>query len=378
MADEKSTLPQATEDCQTEVMDTRPDTSPYDYTRVIQFRNGEPLRVPEAFLQKYPKLFSRVGRRGDYDIARHSRYTVIMGDISYESGHTLVHYLYTGTYQSLKPKGSSPNEKRAAEFETCVRVYALAREYEMHTLEELTREEIKRLGRDLPVAQLLNLAMAELYTADDTWFRDYVKSLIELLMENPSASPMDDLPEHSRQKVSLPSFLLAAMVDLWHEKKDALRPVAIQGQESTAVLPSETQPAGNPKPEVEDFMESTKVRKGKKKKEKNMKKKGKTSVFDWGAGFEGSNEARMPVASEPASGPVREELRSPEQKGEQSGKTSDDVSASAPPSADSWSFWGQAKQGQQPPFNSSFSFGNDSSAPSFSQSSFDTPSSSST
>ncbi|XXG96572.1 hypothetical protein Hte_002857 [Hypoxylon texense] len=367
------TLPVATEDCQVEVADTRPDTSPYGSLIPIQFGSGPSLKVPNAFIQQYPKLVSRLRPLGNIHFQYDTPYNV--KDIPYGTGHVLIHYLYTGTYQSLKPAGSSSHDKRVAEFKTSMQVHALARECEMRALEELAREEIKRLGRDLPVAQLFDLMTTERYTADDIWFRDYIKSVIEPLLENPSSSPMNDLPESSRQKVSLPIFLLAAVVDLWREKKGALRPVATQAPEPGAARPSEEseeQPACDPESGFEDsFGFTTKTKKEKKKAKALKKMKGKKQYgFDW---------AGVPVPPEATAAPVEEapveEIPADEVPVE-AAPAEDEARAHKLKEASAWSFWGASRQPNQHPFSSSFSFTNDNSAPPFSPSSFDTPSSS--
>ncbi|KAH6952353.1 hypothetical protein BKA56DRAFT_242692 [Ilyonectria sp. MPI-CAGE-AT-0026] len=49
--------------------------------------------------------------------------TAIAKRTSFDAGHVMVHFLHTGTYQCLRPKGQSPQDKRAAEFTTNVRVF---------------------------------------------------------------------------------------------------------------------------------------------------------------------------------------------------------------------------------------------------------------
>ncbi|EXL63971.1 hypothetical protein FOPG_19759 [Fusarium oxysporum f. sp. conglutinans race 2 54008] len=65
----------------------------------IHFENSNPtdlaMHVHEALLQPFPGLSSLCGRR--------SRTTELrLEDVSQSAGHVLVHFLYTGKYQTLQ------------------------------------------------------------------------------------------------------------------------------------------------------------------------------------------------------------------------------------------------------------------------------------
>jgi hypothetical protein len=78
-------------------------------------------------------------------------------NVSKDVGHVLVHHLFTGTYQSLKPQGESRYERLVNEFSTSIQVYAFARAYELQALGELAKSEVDKLSAELPVAVVLNL-----------------------------------------------------------------------------------------------------------------------------------------------------------------------------------------------------------------------------
>lgn len=173
-----------------------------------------------------------------------------------EVGHVLVHYILTGTYQCLQPKGSSPNERSAAEFATSVQVYVRARKYDLPALETLAKGEMERLGRHLPVTQLLNLMTDKHPTrwADDVWLYNFIKSCIKPLMESSTLSPIDGPPQQTGQSSSLASVLLECMIDICREKNNA-KPISSshlatnkRQNEPAVVSPSKKRPALNPKP----------------------------------------------------------------------------------------------------------------------------------
>ncbi|KAI1502475.1 hypothetical protein F5X99DRAFT_378822 [Biscogniauxia marginata] len=229
-------------------------SNPYtDPHATLHFGDGPSLSLPTALLDKHPKLSSRC----QWDMSLH------LDDIPGGPGHVLVHYLLTGTYQCLKPKGSSPYEKCATEFATCVRVYAVAQEYELSTLETLAKGEIERLERDLSVTKLLDLMMDAHITprADDIWLHNYFKSLVEPFIDKPLTPVISVFSESYGQTLSLTSILLKAMFELWHERIDAIlsipdRLVTFQFQEEPIDISPEKGPACNPRTRTNKFLYS--------------------------------------------------------------------------------------------------------------------------
>ncbi|KAI1159420.1 hypothetical protein F5B18DRAFT_636831 [Nemania serpens] len=146
------------------------------------------------------------------------RLTHIPGD----AGHVLVHYMFTGMYECLKPKGSSCYEKDAAEFATGVRVYALARDCGLPGLESMARCEMEKLGNRLQVAQILDVLKDELPSpsVDDTWFQNFLKSLVRSFITTSLKSPGSFL-DSAGQTLSFPYALLRVVVELWHEKTNS-------------------------------------------------------------------------------------------------------------------------------------------------------------
>ncbi|OTA90972.1 hypothetical protein M434DRAFT_13572 [Hypoxylon sp. CO27-5] len=259
-------------------VDARPDTSASPYTSphaTLHFKDGPPLTVPTALLSKYPKLSSCCG----WDLSLH------LEDIPGDPGHVLVHHILTGMYQCLKPKGSSAYEKHAAEFATSVRAYIVARDYELPVLEELAKGEVERLGRGLQPMQLLDTITEAhpSFRSDDTWFHNYLKSVIKPLIENPLRTLTRATPEYSSQTLSLASVLLKSMIELWREKESTIRlgPSHLDmGSRQDIPVPG---PKGEPIPSLYrvdlpntapgsniDIIETTKGKEGKDIK-KNMK-----------------------------------------------------------------------------------------------------------
>jgi hypothetical protein len=144
--------------------------------------------------------------------------TLYLVDVSLDTGHVLVHYLFTGTYQSLKHKNSPFGEKMAAEFVTSVRVYTAAQNYTLPPLVELAKGEIERLGKGLQASLLFDL-VRDAYPSpgtDDIWFNSYLKAQLKLFLES-SPKPLAGEITGERNTMSISDILFRNILELFHE-----------------------------------------------------------------------------------------------------------------------------------------------------------------
>ncbi|KAI0180918.1 hypothetical protein GGR52DRAFT_10842 [Hypoxylon sp. FL1284] len=218
MASATNTSATAAENHQAQGVDTRPLQSPYNdelNNHKLKFQDNVVLTVHAAVVSQYPFLSEHIlANRANIYLVRECYFEDVPG----VAGHTLVHYLYSHAYQCLKPdQYLSPDEKAVFEIRTSMQVYQLAQQFKITGLEELARDEMRRLGSSVSMAQLLD-ALANTYRfpeATDTWLRDYFKSLLEPLLELPDP---DKRPGPSK---SLPSLVLSAVMELLHDRNAA-------------------------------------------------------------------------------------------------------------------------------------------------------------
>ncbi|KAH7310827.1 hypothetical protein B0I35DRAFT_482107 [Stachybotrys elegans] len=165
--------------CRTDEIDTRPESSPYAASQyTIRTKHGTNLAFPSPLLRKCPKLQSLFSLWN----------STLQLEISSDVGHALVHYFFTDTYQSLKPKGSTSDERLIDEFTTCIQVYSLARKYDIHSLEELVKREMDRLGNEIPFSKTLDILRSAYPnpSASDAWLGGYLKSGLQSVFQNSS------------------------------------------------------------------------------------------------------------------------------------------------------------------------------------------------
>lgn len=76
-------------------------------------------------------------------------------ELSEEAGHTLVHYLYTGTYQTPQ---SQDNDDKITELRRNVSLYCIAIKYGLAGLATLAREKIQNIkGGEVAVFDTLGI-----------------------------------------------------------------------------------------------------------------------------------------------------------------------------------------------------------------------------
>ncbi|KAG5973285.1 hypothetical protein E4U58_005417 [Claviceps cyperi] len=258
--------------------DTRPETSPYaSCCATLRFQNGSEYTVPSALLQKFPKLSFSLGE---------STFISCTEDV----GHVLAHFLYTDTYQSLRPKGLSSHDKRIAEFTTSVRVYVLARQMGSVPLEELARVEIERLGDGLlfaTVVSQMRIAYPE-PTEDDTWFSSYLRTRLRTTLEKPALLLACVETDPISQTLPLTDLLLRNLVELIRDQgvsAPVINPTVKTGTPKkpapvTAVTPTAAKVvlevvkgAGQAKPELLPEAQPEMTPQGRNKRNNRKKKK---------------------------------------------------------------------------------------------------------
>jgi len=129
------------------VEDERPQISPYTNPATILIGHKSVCyTVPKHFVSQYP--------------AWADKSIVNLSDVDDDIGHTLVHFLYTGTYQTLKPSSVSNGDVSGdiLEYKRSLKVYSVAKTYGLGELEHYAREKIQRYGSEMSITDVLAVA----------------------------------------------------------------------------------------------------------------------------------------------------------------------------------------------------------------------------
>jgi hypothetical protein len=114
--------------------------------------------------------------------------SVLLPELDQNTAHTLVHYLYTGKYQSLSTLASS--DKVIPEvYKLGAGVYCAAARYKLPGLAELAQNKLKSLDEEMSIFDILTVARDHafpLLPEDDVWYPSYVEeSLNNAMAEDP-------------------------------------------------------------------------------------------------------------------------------------------------------------------------------------------------
>ncbi|KAI4942354.1 hypothetical protein J4E86_010157 [Alternaria arbusti] len=161
------------------------EVSPYATTQMVSLEVGpEAIRflVHDSVLSRSEVLAAK-----SYPLA-FVKQSVLLPELDLNTAHTLVHYLYTGKYQSLNTLASS--DKVIPEvYKLGAGVYCAAARYKLPGLAELAQNKLKSLDEEMSIFDILTVARDHafpLLPEDDLWYPSYVEqSLNNAMADDP-------------------------------------------------------------------------------------------------------------------------------------------------------------------------------------------------
>jgi len=161
------------------------EVSPYATTLMVSLEVGpEATRflVHDSVLSRSEVLAAK-----SYPLA-FVKQSVLLPELDLNTAHTLVHYLYTGKYQSLNTLASS--DKVIPEvYKLGAGVYCAAARYKLPGLAELAQNKLKSLDEEMSIFDILTVARDHafpLLPEDDLWYPSYVEqSLNNAMADDP-------------------------------------------------------------------------------------------------------------------------------------------------------------------------------------------------
>lgn len=126
--------------------------------------------IHEGILSRYPQL----KRVGDSDL---SGFTIELPEVYENNGHTLVHYLFTQTYQSLSLQSDGGN---VDELKRIANLCAIATKYKIDGLMIMSQAKIQEIADAVAIFEVL-AAAKEFYRVlkkEDAWFAHFIKGKI--------------------------------------------------------------------------------------------------------------------------------------------------------------------------------------------------------
>jgi hypothetical protein len=151
---------------------------------------------------------------------------ISLPDLDEDIGHTLVHYLYTGTYETLGTRNNLSSTDNHTEFKRAVSVCVAADTYHLPELQELAKTEANRLGMHLDVFGTVDAVGQNFGKSgkDMTWLFDCLKEKIEAAFhEDHTTFVKNPIFERSNNS-GLNSFLAQSILNLYSDKISTLLP----------------------------------------------------------------------------------------------------------------------------------------------------------
>ncbi|KAK4074444.1 uncharacterized protein Triagg1_5040 [Trichoderma aggressivum f. europaeum] len=201
--------------------DLKPVYSPYLLITIpLEFADGCVLHIPPHLLSQSPKL-----------AAMYEADELNFPDVPSDVGHTIIHFLYTGTYQPLQAEYSGAIKALAVEFSISIRTYNAAKTYALPILAELAKVEVERVGEMLQVTRVFEILrnVCPDVDSDEVWLRQFLKNRLKSFLRDGFLKPLQHktgIPRRigtAHKTVTINHILFKGMLELFREQEAPLR-----------------------------------------------------------------------------------------------------------------------------------------------------------
>ncbi|PVH91842.1 hypothetical protein DM02DRAFT_702727, partial [Periconia macrospinosa] len=169
--------------------------------------------VPQDLLQSLERIASPYS---PFNLRRN----IFLPDVNANTGHVLVHYLYTGTYQTLYNKDTLPREETNIEFKQAISTYVAAKDCHLDGLKELAKQRVKQLGTEMSISDVFKSVEEDFSKLCDesAWFQDYMYEKVKAMFEQDYTAFARTGLFDCTENVSLTKILAKFMVELYNDK----------------------------------------------------------------------------------------------------------------------------------------------------------------
>jgi hypothetical protein len=160
-----------------------------------------------SHIRKYPLL----GHRSPQDTY------ITLPDIYGDVGHTLVHFLYSGTYETINSPLDENMSYFEREYQRSLLVYHASRKYNITDLEILARKYIEHFGEAISTFEILRLT-GDIFSKlpeDEVWLPGYVRKLLQRsFVSGNSRFNIDELSGISKNYDSFSRVIMLSVIDI--------------------------------------------------------------------------------------------------------------------------------------------------------------------
>jgi hypothetical protein len=136
-----------------------------------------------------------------------------LSDIDLETGHTLVHFFYTGTYQSLSNSNSATGFKRA------ILVLIALQSWYVPDLQHLTKQEIEKHAATLEVFEILDAVKDDFARINSQgWVYDFLREKAQVAFEKDHTIFKNEALLATLDNAVLGKLVMQWVVEMYDEK----------------------------------------------------------------------------------------------------------------------------------------------------------------
>ncbi|GMF81964.1 unnamed protein product [Aspergillus oryzae] len=170
------------------------------------------------------------------------RSTVVrLPDVDEDIGHTIIHYLYTGDYQTVKPSSISQLWRRAIEYAQSVFAYRAAVRYGLDGLAEHAKRYMGIFDKEVSIINIISLGRKAFpRISEEPWFSEYLTAQITASFKaDEGIFQQEQFFEGFGESVDFDKFLGKAMVQVYSSKISAIRrETELYGGNGTNLMPN--------------------------------------------------------------------------------------------------------------------------------------------
>ncbi|KAJ9303229.1 hypothetical protein DTO271G3_603 [Paecilomyces variotii] len=233
---------------------TETGTSPY-LTEDVKLIIGPGERrwtVHRHFAEQSPVIKSALGSSMRTSYYPSTPLSINLTGVDVEIAHTFIHYLYTGEYQTLRPRECDGPEQ-VVEYRRSVLTFCAAKVYELPGLEDEARARMERFDEYVPIHTILDLAKEvyrQLPIDDNEWYSLYLREKLKTAFEQDEDLFSQDYFTQSLGQVSVfDKFLVATMVPLFMERISMLKQATPRVNQTDQVTDGYPEVSTSPPPE---------------------------------------------------------------------------------------------------------------------------------
>ncbi|KAJ9271888.1 hypothetical protein DTO212C5_1969 [Paecilomyces variotii] len=230
-----------------------PETSPYltEDIKLIIGPSQHGWTVHRHFVEQSPVLKSTLGSSMRTSYYPSTPLSINLTGVDVEIAHTFIHYLYTGEYQTLRPRGWIGPEE-LGEYKWSVLSFCAAKIYELPGLEDHARAQMELVDQYVPIDMILELAREvyrQLPIDDNEWYSLHLREkLKEAFEQDEDLFSQDYFTEDLGQVSVFDKFLVATMVSLFMEKISMLKEASPRVNQTDQVTDRSPEVSTSPPP----------------------------------------------------------------------------------------------------------------------------------